>query len=90
MTTTIEKPVALPTKTREQNIEEQVLKSLGTVPGYLRMKIIPLFDDNFRVNVFVVVNHMESRIVDDIRILYSFFITADKAGNIMASSPKLR
>ena len=87
-TATIEKTAAV-VKTREQSVEEQVLSAIGTIPGYLRTKVCPLFNNNFRVNVFAVTNYADSRIVDDIRIVHSFYISTDKAGNILTSSPKL-
>jgi hypothetical protein len=64
-------------------IGRQVLHALGSPGDMLKVKVHPLGNDRYRVNVLVGKN------VTSARIANSFFLTADGKGNIVTSSPKI-
>ena len=69
---------------REDIIRAGVLASLGTPTGLFRVTVLPLWDNNFRVNVLVGEDATAVRIPD------SFFVTADEHGNILGTEPPIR
>jgi hypothetical protein len=75
--------LTLPPAARDHAIRRQVFRSLGFPPGLVRLKVHPLGDDHYRVNVHVGCKAASSRIAD------SFFLTADEGGNILSSSPRI-
>src|SRR3954447_12144933 len=68
---------------RNAFIGRQVVRSLGTPDDLFKVKVFPLGNDHYRVNVVVGKDVTSSRIAD------SFFLTADELGNIVGSSPKI-
>jgi len=64
-------------------IKKQVVHSLGTPGDLLTVQVRPVGSENYRVNVVV------GRNVGAARIPNSFFLTADAAGHILTSSPKI-
>jgi hypothetical protein len=72
-----------PAGMREEVVRAGVLKALGRPPALLRVSVVPLWSDHFRVNVFTGSN--ESGVV----IPNSFFVTADAAGMIRSATPPI-
>ena len=64
-------------------IGRSVLKSLGSPSDMLKVKVHPVGNDRYRVNVLVGKNAGSARIAN------SFFLTADEKGNIVDSTPKI-
>jgi hypothetical protein len=66
-------------------IGEQVLHQLGQPTGLHSVQVRKVWDDHYRVNVFVGVG------VDTgcAKVAHSYFLVTDGAGNIVASTPKL-
>ena len=61
-------------------VTAHINQKLGRVPGHVVTKSIPLWDNHWRVNVFVREN--SDGLIDNIRIRHSFFVTTDKLGVI--------
>ena len=74
-------PIAV--ETLNAVIGRHVVHSLGSPNDMLKVKVHPLGNDRYRVNVLVGKNVASARIAD------SFFLTADAEGNIVSSSPKI-
>jgi hypothetical protein len=68
---------------RQRNavIGGHVLHGLGQPGGLLRVDVRPLWPDHFRVNVLVGSDAASARVA------HSYFLVADGAGNILASTP---
>ena len=64
-------------------IGKKLLKSLGSPDDVLKVKVHPVGNDRFRVNVLVGKN------LGVARIAHSYFLTADEQGNILDSRPKI-
>ena len=64
-------------------IRNRVLRSLGEPGGLGRVQVRALWDNYYRVNIFIEENP------GCIRIAGSYFVEADDAGNIVASTPEL-
>jgi hypothetical protein len=64
-------------------IGKQVLDALGQPGGLLATQVRPLWQDHFRVNVFVGVDAASARIA------HSYFLVVDRDGTIIASTPKI-
>jgi hypothetical protein len=83
----------MPTKHAAQDMEghrqlravigKQVLDALGQPGGLLGTQVRPLWQDHYRVNVFVGVDAASARIA------HSYFLVVDSAGTIIASTPKI-
>src|SRR5205823_859018 len=67
---------------REDVIRAAVLKALGRPARLLRVAVMPLWDDNYRVNV-VTGDAAAARIPN------SYFVTADALGKILGSVPPI-
>ena len=65
-------------------VGEQVLHALGEPGGLLKVQVRPLWEGNYRVNVFVGVDAASARVAN------SYFVVADGDGNILESTPKVR
>src|SRR5436305_11548833 len=65
-------------------VGEQVLHALGEPSDLLQVQVRPLWEDTYRVNVFVGVNAASARIAG------SYFVVADGNGNILESTPKVQ
>jgi hypothetical protein len=64
-------------------IGKKLLKSLGSLDGVLKVKVHPVGNDHFRVNVLVGKNLAVAKISN------SYFVSADQQGNILESRPKI-
>jgi hypothetical protein len=71
-----------PAEQRKDAIRAGVLAALGRPAQLLKVTVVPLWDDNFRVNVWTD--------GDSIGISNSFFVTADQRGTILQSEPPIR
>ena len=65
-------------------IGEQVLHALGEPHNLLRVQVRPLWDGNYRVNVFVGTNTACAKIP------HSYFVEADGDGNVVSATPKIK
>ena len=65
-------------------IREQVLHALGEPQNLLKVQVRPLWDGNYRVNVFVGADAANAKIP------YSYFVVADGDGNVLDSRPKIQ
>jgi hypothetical protein len=70
-------------ETQNARVAQQVLCALGKPENLLTVQVRPLWEGNYRVNVFV-----GSDIVFA-RIAYSYFVVADAAGNVLEASPAI-
>ena len=73
----------IPTDTLTIRIGRHVVQTLGTPADLLKVRVHPLGNDRYRVNVLVGKTYATARITD------SFFLTSDGEGNIVTSSPKI-
>jgi hypothetical protein len=64
-------------------IAEQVLHVLGQPAGLIQVQVRPLWEDHFRVNVYVGEGVTSSTIVN------SYFLVVDGNGNIIAATPTI-
>jgi hypothetical protein len=64
-------------------IGKKLLRSLGSPDGVLKVRVYPVGDDHFRVNVLVGKNLAVAKITS------SYFVSADQQGNILESRPKI-
>ncbi len=69
---------------REEAIRAGVLAALGRPAQLYRVAVVPLWDNNFRVNV---VTGDES---SGVLIANSYFVKADDVGTILGSEPPIR
>ena len=65
-------------------IAEQVMHILGEPGGLHKVLVRPLWQDHYRVNVFVGANAVLAKIAN------SYFVQADGDGNIVKASPKIK
>ena len=75
---------SLPTSRREERVCANVLAALGRPTRLLKVAVLPLWGDKFRVNVWT----GEGAIAD--AIPNSYFVTADEAGAILRSEPPIQ
>jgi hypothetical protein len=61
----------------------QVLQVLGEPPGFRAVNVRRLWEDHYRVNVFVGGDAMSAT------IKHSFFLKADGTGHVLTATPKL-
>ncbi len=73
-----------PTRRREELIRAGVLTALGRPVRLLKVAVLPLWGDKFRVNVWT----GEGAIAD--AIPNSYFVTADEAGAILRAEPPIQ
>ena len=64
-------------------LTQQVLETLGSPVDLYRVHVQQLWPEHYRVNVFIGVDAASARIV------HSYFLVADAAGNILASTPPI-
>lgn len=69
---------------REEAIRAGVLTALGRPAGLFRVAVVPLWGDNYRVNV------VTGDDASSVRIPNSYFVTADDRGNILGSTPLIQ
>lgn len=65
-------------------IGEKVMHALGEPRSLLKMQVRPLWENYYRVNVFIGKDAASAQIVN------SYFLTADGDGNILTSAPEIR
>lgn len=76
-------PKPSPADTLSTLIGKQVVRSLGSPENLLKVQVRPVGSDRYRVNILTGKDFASARIAN------SFFLTADEAGNILSSSPKI-
>ena len=64
-------------------IRRQVLRALGTPPGWFSVSVRPLWDSYFRVNVLI------GESVTSFAIGHSYFLVTDGAGGVLESRPAI-
>jgi hypothetical protein len=64
-------------------IGEQVMHTLGQPGDLHRVQVRKLWDDRYRVNIFVGMD------AGSAKVAHSYFLVADGAGKISASVPKI-
>ena len=69
---------------REAVIRASVLDSLGRPAELFRVSVIPLWGNNYRVNVFTGTD------ATSVRIPNSYFVKSDDSGNILQATPRIR
>lgn len=69
--------------------EQNILEELGTPPGFLQIDAKPLWDNRYRVNIWV---EYEDKIYQVVRkqISDSFFVVTSDGGEIIRSSPEIK
>jgi hypothetical protein len=67
---------------REEAIRARVLAALGRPAGLLKVSVVPLWGDKFRVNVWTTGSAAA--------IPNSYFVTADPSGAVLTSEPPIR
>jgi hypothetical protein len=73
----------IPVETLNARIGGHVVRSLGSPNDLINVKVHPIGNDRYRVNVMV------GKSAGTARVANSFFLTADGEGNIVNSSPKI-
>lgn len=68
---------------REAAIGEHVIDTLGRPGGLQRVQVRQLWQDHYRVNLFV------GGDLTSVKVTHSYFVLADSAGNIVKSTPKI-
>ena len=69
---------------REEVIRVGVLKALGRPAELLRVNVMPLWGDHFRVNI------VTGEDATSVRIPNSYFVTVDERGAILRSEPSIQ
>ncbi len=64
-------------------IREQVLYTLGSPTGLLKVQVRPVGGNNYRVNVLVGPNAASAKVAN------SYFVQADADGKITGSTPRI-
>jgi hypothetical protein len=64
-------------------IGRQVLHALGAPPNLLNVQVRPLWDGNYRVNIFVGADAARAKIP------HSYFVAADGDGNVLSATPTI-
>jgi hypothetical protein len=64
-------------------IGDRVIHIVGHPDDLQRVQVRPLWEDRYRVNIFVGVDAASAKIA------HSFFLVADEDGNILASTPTM-
>jgi hypothetical protein len=64
-------------------IGERVLHALGQPASLYQMQVRHLWGEHYRVNVLV------GGEASSVKVAHSFFLVADSAGHILASTPKI-
>jgi hypothetical protein len=64
-------------------IQQQVLRALGKPRDLLKVQVNPIWDNHYRVNVFVGLDIASATVAN------SYFLVIDTEGNIIAATPKI-
>jgi len=82
-----DKPAAKPEKTDRRRLSAEigarVLRTLGQPDDLYQFQVRQLWDNHFRVNVFVGTDSTS------FRLAHSYFLVADGDGNIVNSTPEI-
>ncbi len=70
-------------RSREAAIRKNVLHDLGRPADLHQVQVRPLWESNYRVNVFVGTN------AASVTLAHSYFLTADAFGEVVASTPAI-
>ncbi len=70
-------------RSREDAIRKNVIQDLGQPANLHQVQVRPLWESNYRVNVFVGIDAASAKVV------HSFFLTADAFGEVLASTPAI-
>ena len=70
-------------ESRNARIGQRVIQTLGRPDGLQGVQVRPLWEDHYRVNVFVGAD------AASVKITSSYFVEADADGNIIESTPKI-
>jgi hypothetical protein len=70
-------------ETRNALIAKQIIHTLGQPDDLVKVQVRQLWEDNYRVNVFVGLDLVSAKVA------HSYFLVTDSAGNILASTPKV-
>jgi hypothetical protein len=68
---------------RSAFIVGQLMHALGRPAALFRVEVRPLWEDHYRVNVFLGADAGSTRVAQ------SYFLVTDEDGNILASTPKI-
>jgi len=64
-------------------IRENVMNDLGRPADLYQVQVCPLWNNNYRVNVFVGAN------AACVKVAHSFFLAADGDGKVLDSTPRI-
>ena len=64
-------------------IQKQVLQSLGKPRDLLEVQVNPVWDNHYRVNIFV------GTVGGSVTIPNSYFLVVDTQGSVIAATPKI-
>jgi hypothetical protein len=64
-------------------IRENVMNDLGRPTDLYQVQVCPLWNNNYRVNVFVGAN------AACVKVAHSFFLAADGDGKVLDSTPRI-
>jgi hypothetical protein len=76
-------PVGAGNEWRPETIRARVLAALGRPTGLLKVSVVPLWGDHFRVNVWTGAGDSSAGISN------SYFVTADERGAILRAEPPI-
>ncbi len=68
---------------KDEFIGRQVMKALGPPKDLLKLKVMPVAGDKYRVNIVTGPDFANGRIA------HSFFVTVDPKGKIVSSAPPI-
>ena len=81
-------PVGKPSEELKEAIEQKVLKRLGKPPGFYSIGARHLWDNKWRVNVWIKFYNSTDKVVPSFAITDSFFVEVSKT-NRVSTSPKI-
>src|SRR5262245_2087969 len=73
----------IPSRPREEAIRSAVLRALGIPAELVRVAVVPLWGDHFRVNVWTGRGSGSG-------IPHSYFVTADAVGSVLRADPPIQ
>ena len=81
-------PTGPPSEELKEAIEGKVIKRLGKPPGFYQIEAIHLWDNKWRVNVWIKFYNSTYKVVPGFSITDSFFVEVSKTNRVSAS-PKI-
>ena len=81
-------PMGPPSEELKEAIEGKVIKRLGKPPGFYQIEAIHLWDNKWRVNVWIKFYNSTYKVVPGFSITDSFFVEVSKTNRVSAS-PKI-